>query len=208
MTRHSVTALTIAALLLIALAGMAGAHAVVYPKTMNANSYEKFTLRVPAEKESDTVKVRVEMPEGFTISRVKPLPGWSYEMEKDADGKTVKAITWSGGKIAPGEFQEFEFQGKTAKDAGRYAFPVWQTYADGETVAWTGPSDANTPASVVEVKATGAAVDAHGKEQPGTTAPAPSEPAPGGGASPLTTAAAVGGLVLGGAALVVALRKR
>jgi uncharacterized protein YcnI len=200
--------------LLLSFPGFVQAHAVVYPKEMSANSYEKFTLRVPVEKESDTVKVRIEMPEGFTISRVKPVPGWTYAMEKGADGKTVKAITWSGGKIAPGEFQEFEFQGKTAAQPGKYAFPVYQTYADGETVAWTGPADAKTPASVVEVKATGAAADAHGQEKPAAQVPgtpaAPAEAAKpaAGAAHPLTTGAAYGGLLLGAAALLVAWRRK
>lgn len=190
MIRRSLITLTTSMLLLIALMGVAGAHSTVFPKTVNADSYEKFTVRVPVEKESATVKVRVDMPEGFVISRVKPLAGWTYELAKGADGKAVKAITWSGGKIEPGEFQEFEFQGKSAKDPGKYAFPSYQTYADGETVAWTGPSDAKTPAPVVEVKATGAAVDAPK------------------GANPLTTAAAYGGLLLGGAALLIALRRK
>ncbi|HYF93035.1 MAG TPA: YcnI family protein [Symbiobacteriaceae bacterium] len=202
---------------LLAAPGVVWAHAVVYPKTINANSYEKFTVRVPTEKETDTVKVRVEVPEGFAVSRVKPLPGWTYEMEKSADGKVVKAIIWSGGKIAPGEFQEFEFQGKSAQSPGKYAFPIHQTYAGGQTVAWTGPSDAQTPASVVEVQATGAAVDDHGQQKPAAQvpntpapapAPAPAAPAAPQGGSPITTTAAYAGVALGAVALLVALRKR
>jgi len=198
--------------MLLALPAVVQAHVTVAPKAINASSYEVFTLRVPTEKESDTVKVRVEVPEGFAVSRVKPMPGWTYVMEKSADGKTVKAIAWSGGKIAPGEFQEFQFQGKSAANAGKYAFPAFQTYANGETVAWSGPSDAQTPASIVEVKATGGGVDAHGQEKPA----APATPAPVATATPpvetrsnpYTAAAAYGGLVLGAAALLVALLKR
>lgn len=212
--RKTLTALATVAALLLALPGVAGAHATVYPRSMNANSFEKFILRVPVEKESDTVKVRVEVPEGFTVSRVRPLAGWSCAVEKTADGKSVKAITWSGGKIAPGEFQEFEFQGKTAENPGKYAFLAYQTYADGETVNWTGPSDAQKPASVVELKAAAGTTDAHGQEKPAAPAAQPAEPdapapAPAaGGANPLTTAAAYGGLALGAAALLLSLRRK
>lgn len=207
------------ALVILALPGVVLAHASVYPKSINANSYEKFTLRVPNEKASDTVKVRVEVPEGFSISRVRPMPGWTYQVEKATDGKSVKAIVWSGGKIATGEFQEFEFQGKSAQNPGKYAFPAFQTYADGETVAWSGPSDAQTPAAIIEVNATGAAVDDHGQEKPAaqvpnTPAPFPAPAAPAAEtaqapkASPITAAVAYAGLVLGATALLVALRKQ
>lgn len=189
---------------------VAGAHAVVYPKTATAGSYEKFIMRVPTEKASATIKVKVEIPAGFEVRRVKPMPGWTYEMEKAADGKLAKSITWSGGKILAGEFQEFEFQGKTAKDPGKYAFRAWQTYEDGETVEWTGPSDAKTPASVMELKPGAAKGDGHGAPAAPATTPAPSAPpAPAAPASnPVTTGAAYGGLLLGAAALVLALRKR
>lgn len=195
---------------LFATASIAGAHAVVFPRTMNADSYEKFVLRVPNEKESATTQVKVEIPEGFAVSRVKPMYGWNYEFERAEDGKTVKAITWSGGKILPGEFQEFEFNGKTAAEPGRYAFRAWQTYDDGETVEWTGPADAAKPASFVELKAAATTTDSHGAEKPAQTpAPAP-EPAPesASASSPLTPLAAYGGLILGAAALVLALRRR
>jgi uncharacterized protein YcnI len=222
MLRKGFVSVAVCLAALVALPGIASAHAVVYPRTVNANSYEKFILRVPVEKESATVKVRVEMPAGFVVSRVKPLPGWTYQVEKGADN-TVKAITWSGGQIAPGEFQEFEFQGKTAANAGKYAFPVHQTYADGETVDWTGPSDAKTPASVVEVTAaaSGTTADAHGQEKPAAAAPAaqapaaqapaaqtPAAPPAAPATNPLTTGAAYGGLILGALALLLSLRRK
>ncbi len=200
---------------LFAMAGLASAHATVQPKSVNANSYEVFILRVPNEKTTATTQVKVEIPEGFAVSRVQPVPGWKYEFTKTADGKTVTAITFSGGKVLAGEFQDFPLSGKSAEKAGKYAWKVYQTYEDGETVAWAGPSDANTPASVMEVKAAAATTDDHG--QPTTPAPAPatpatpaaSAPAPAPAAtSPITTAAAYGGLLLGAGALIIALRRK
>ncbi len=216
-----IMSLLLAAGFTLVMAAVASAHAVVFPKQATANSYEKFALRVPAEKDVPTVKVRVEIPEGFAISRVQPLPGWKYEFERAADG-TVKAIVWSGGEIGATEFQEFVFQGKTPKDPGKFAFRAWQTYKNGEVAEWTGPSDAKTPASVVEIVPGAAQTDAHGAQQPAAPAPAtpapatpaPATPAPaaaesaqpaGGGFTPV---AAYGGLALGALALVLTLRRR
>lgn len=210
---------------------VASAHASVLPKAVATESYEKFTLRIPNEKNVPTVRVRVELPEGFQISRVKPMPGWAYRTEKAPNG-TLRAIEWRDGTIEAGEFQEFEFQGKTAKDPGKYAFRVLQTYGDGETVQWTGPSGSQTPAAFVEVRPGVGTADEHGATQSapvqagaGTPAaaggegsgragaaasppvPAQSPPAgtPGGAA---TAAAAYGGVVLAAVALILALRRR
>lgn len=213
MIRKSMRVLAYAIICVLAIAGVASAHAVVYPRTATADSFEKFSVRVPSEKESPTVKVRVEFPAEFAISRVQPVPGWTYAMEKSADGTAVTAITWSGGQIGPTELQEFVFQGKTPKNPGNYAFKIYQTYADGETVAWTGPSDAKTPASLVAIVAAPSTTDAHGAPTAPTSTPTPTTAAPASqpaasGSSPWTTGAAYGGLVLGLAALVVALRRK
>lgn len=198
--RHFLVAVCVIGIVL-SLTTMAQAHAVIFPRQVTAESYEKFVLRVPTEKDIPTVAVRVEVPEGFTVSRVQPLPGWDYELERNADGQ-VTAVSWTGGEIGPTEFQEFVFQGRTAADAGSYAWRAWQTYSDGTVVAWTGPSDADTPASVMHVVTSGAQTDAHGVTTDSQAAGA------GTGANVVTSLAAYGGLVLGAIALVVALRRR
>jgi uncharacterized protein YcnI len=60
---------------------------------------------VPTEKDIPTTKIRVEVPEGFTVTGVQPVPGWQHEFERDQG--VINAITWSGGKLGPEEFQEF-----------------------------------------------------------------------------------------------------
>jgi uncharacterized protein YcnI len=214
MLRKSFAVIAAAVMMVASYTTVASAHATVSPRNVSAASYEKFTLRVPVEKESDTVQVRIEIPEGFMVSRVRPLAGWTYTTEKTADGAGLKAIVWTGGKIAPGEFQDFEFQGKAAEQPGKYAFKAYQTYADGETVEWAGPSDAQKPASFVEVTAGAATGNAHGGAAPATpaTPAAPAAPAapptPAAGSNPITTAAAYGGLALGAVALVLQLRRK
>lgn len=197
----------VAGALLLSLQGLASAHAVVYPQKVVANTYEKFSLRVPNEKEIPTIKVKVEIPAGFAVSRVQSLPGWTYTFTKDTKG-VVTAIEWSGGEIAATEFQEFVMSGKAPAEAGKTAWKAYQTYKDGSVVEWTGPSDAKSPASIVEVVAGTATTDGHGQAAPapapaGASAAAALDAAPG-----LTGWAAWGGLVLGAAAFLVVLFKK
>jgi uncharacterized protein YcnI len=201
---HGVRSLVVGALL-VGVQGMASAHAVVYPKQVVAGSYEKFALRVPNEKEIPTVKVKVEIPAGFVVSRVQPLPGWTYTFTKDSSGN-VTAIEWTGGEIGAAEFQEFIMSGKAPAQPGKTSWKAYQTYKDGSVAEWTGPSDAKTPASIVEVVAGTGTTDAHGEvhdAKPASTAGAVAEATHG-----ATGWAAWGGLGLGALALIVALFKK
>src|SRR5215203_4837678 len=135
--------------LLLATAGVAWAHVRVVPEEVPADSFEVFTVRVPTEKDVPTTEVRVEVPEGFEISRVEPVPGWDYEFEEE--NGVVSAIIWSGGEIGETEFQQFDVQGKTPQEAGDYPWNAFQTYEDGSVVEWVGPEDSEEPASVVRV---------------------------------------------------------
>jgi uncharacterized protein YcnI len=196
--------------LLIALQGIASAHVGVYPNQVAANASEIFTLRVPNEKEIPTVKVKVEVPTGFTVSRVQPLPGWNYEFTKDAAG-AITAITWSGGEIKNGEFMQFIFQGKAPKDAGKFSWKSYQTYQDGSVAEWTGASDSKSPASTMTVTPAAATGDSHGATTPPATTPKVEETKP---AEPVKTEskasdwAGWGGLALGAVAVLLALFKK
>ena len=49
----------------------------------------------------------------------------------------MSKITWTGGTINPGEFQEFEISaGPLPEDVDQILFPTIQTYASGEVVRW------------------------------------------------------------------------
>ena len=104
--------------LVIAAAGVAWAHVVLSPKQVPANSYQKLAVSVPTEKDIPTTNIRVEVPEGFTVTGVQPVPGWRYEFEKDQG--LIKAIIWSGGQIRPEEFQEFPLQAWGARAPVRH----------------------------------------------------------------------------------------
>lgn len=134
--------------------GIASAHVTVWPKETKANAYERYTVRVPVEKDSATTKVRLEFPTGINIGNVLPVPGWDYKLEKNAEGR-YSGIIWTAtaGGIKPHEFQEFGLSGKNPKVSGTLTWKAYQTYADGTTVEWTGDKEAKTPAPTITVKA-------------------------------------------------------
>lgn len=180
-------------MLMLVVTSVASAHVRVLPEEVPADTFEVFTVRVPTEKDIPTTGVRVEVPEGFTISRVQPVPGWDYELEEQAG--VVSAITWSGGEIGSTEFQQFAVQGQTPEQSGEYPWRAFQTYEDGSVVEWIGPEDSEEPASLVRVTEGGpnnpATQDSDSENLPGT--------------NEISSIAAYGGLGVGVVALVVAL---
>ena len=198
----------LSALLTLTAASVALAHVVVTPEEVPAGEYAKLVVSVPTEEQVPTTEIRVEVPEGFTVSGVQPVPGWEYEFEEE--GGVITAITWSGGQIQPREFQEFAMQAQAPDETGEFSWRAIQTYEDGTVVEWTGPEDSETPASVVRVVAGGAGDHSDGAEEAGTRSEAKtagSLPDSGGG-RPAVYYGGLGACVLALAALVAALLRR
>jgi uncharacterized protein YcnI len=125
------------------------AHVVVSPEVVTAGDYETLTVSVPTEKEIPTTEIRVEVPEGFLLSGVQPVPGWKHGFEED--GGVVTAVSFSGGEIRPREFQQFLLQAQAPEEPGEYPWKAIQTYEDGSVVEWVGVPDSEEPASVIKV---------------------------------------------------------
>ena len=134
---------------MLAVSAPAWAHVVVSPEEVTAGDYETLTVSVPTEKEIPTTEIRVEVPEGFLLSGVQPVPGWEHTFEED--GGVVRAVIFSGGEIRPREFQQFLVQAQAPEKAGEYPWKAFQTYENGSVVEWTGPPDSEEPASVIDV---------------------------------------------------------
>jgi uncharacterized protein YcnI len=162
----------------------AAAHVTVNPSEAAADSFARFDLRVPNETEdADTVSVSIELPAGLEDVGFQPKPGWTRTVE----GTTV---TWAGGTIAPGEFDEFGFSAHVPAEAGTVLeFPASQEYSNGETVRWIGAEDSEEPAPRVTLTAAAAA----GEEEEDDD-----------GDDGIALWLAIVGIVLGGAALAVA----
>jgi uncharacterized protein YcnI len=205
MKRFLVRAAALSTCTMLAVSAPAWAHVVVSPEQVPAGDYETLTVSVPTEKEVPTTKIRVEVPEGFLLSGVQPVPGWEYAFEED--GGVVTAVTWSGGEIGPREFQQFLVQAQAPENPGEYPWRAFQTYGDGSVVEWTGPPDADEPASVVEVvsSSTDEQAGEAGSDHQGTATGAASDTLTAtGGANPLVYA----GLGLGALALGALLARR
>jgi uncharacterized protein YcnI len=134
---------------MLAVSAPALAHVVVSPEEVTAGDYETLTISVPTEKEIPTTEIQVEVPEGFLLSGVQPVPGWEHAFEEN--GGVVTAVTFSGGEIRPREFQQFLVQAQAPEEPGEYPWKAIQTYEDGSVVEWTGAPDSEEPASVIEV---------------------------------------------------------
>jgi uncharacterized protein YcnI len=155
------------------LAAPAVAHVTVWPQEVSARGFHAFTVRVPTERESATVSVRMEFPGGLKGIRFMPKPGWKYEVEREAAGG-IAGVTWSGGKIGRDEFDEFHFTARMPEEPTTLSFVAHQTYEDGEIVDWAEPEGSKRPAARVRVGppkqgASGAAAD-HGAQAPGAPA--------------------------------------
>lgn len=148
--RGAVAALSTGLILLVG-AVPASAHVRVTADSAAPGGYSKVTFRVPDERpDSATVKVEIALPAGQPMASVavKPVPGWTVTTHQSKLAKPLKAhggeitstvsrIVWSGGKIQPGQFQEFEINlGPLPEEGDSVMFKALQTYDNGEVVRW------------------------------------------------------------------------
>jgi uncharacterized protein YcnI len=159
------TVLILAALTAALLAPSAAAHVTLNPDAVPADSFSRFAIRVPTERGVPTVKLTVRIPEGLTFVSFQPKPGWKRTVQivklskpVTVEGETVTervgTVTWSGGKIGPGEFDEFGLSAHVPNSPGReLIFPAVQTYSNGEVVRWIGDPSADEPAPRVKLEA-------------------------------------------------------
>ncbi|MFI1799720.1 YcnI family protein [Streptomyces sp. NPDC020379] len=140
------------------LAGPAFAHVSVQPGTAEKGGYSTIALKVPNEKDNaSTVKLELTLDPKHPLASVmpQPVPGWDIKVEKSKLDKPVKTddgvvneavtkVTWSGGKIDPGQFQQFPLSvGQLPTDTDALVFKALQTYSDDEVVRWIDPSKPN-----------------------------------------------------------------
>ncbi|MBB5895572.1 uncharacterized protein YcnI/predicted anti-sigma-YlaC factor YlaD [Kutzneria kofuensis] len=145
---------------LLAVTGSAYAHVTAQPSTATQGSYSKIAFRVPNEEDNaSTVKLEVTFPADHPIASVetKSVPGWTAQVEKSKratplksdDGpitEAVSKITWTGGKIGPDTFEEFEVSlGPLPTDTDKLVFKAVQTYDNGDVVRWIDTSGAGGP---------------------------------------------------------------
>jgi uncharacterized protein YcnI len=198
---------------LLGSAPVAAAHVTLNPREWEAEGFARFAVRVPNERDgADTTRVTMKFPDQVLSASFQPVEGWRrtvkmarldepLEIEGERITEKIDTVTWSGGRIRAGEFQEFGVSFQVPDEPGAdLAFPSVQTYSNGEVVRWIGPEDADEPAPRVTVLEPTAA------EEPAATAtPAPAAAEDDGGSDTLSIVALVvgaAGLLAGGLALI------
>lgn len=213
------------AVALLAVAGPASAHVTVQPPTVTGGSFTQLTFRTPNERDdASTVKLEVTFPKDVPIAflSVRPVPGWTATVEKTKLDTPIKGengditevaskVTWTGGKIDPGQYQNFDVSvGVLPDKATSMSFGALQTYSSGEVVRWIEPRvegqpEPEHPAPVLTVTAPVTEQAAAPSASPSAAAPAApaSTPASSDSSSsdPLGRWLGAGGLLAGLAAL-------
>jgi uncharacterized protein YcnI len=135
----------------LAAAGTAFAHVVVDPHTASQGGDAKVAFRTPNEEDNaNTVKLEVSFPADHPVPSVltEPVPGWTASVQKTNlpkpiqtdDGQVsaaVSTITWTGGQISPGQFEDFPVSLESLpSDTDKLVFKAVQTYSNGDVVRW------------------------------------------------------------------------
>ncbi|MFJ5530704.1 YcnI family protein [Streptomyces sp. NPDC093261] len=162
----------------LAAAGAAFAHVTVHPESYAKGATDGvLTFRVPNEEDTAaTTKVQVFLPTDHPVLGVLVTPedGWTAQVTttrlktpvKTDDGTitdAVSEVTWSGGRIRHGQYQDFHVAfGQLPDDTDQLTFKTLQTYSDGNVVRWIeetpkGGAEPENPAPVLSLTAKGTA---------------------------------------------------
>lgn len=179
-------AAALAAGTVLVLSGTAFAHVGVQPGEATKGGYAVINFKVPNERDNaSTTQLEVNFPIDQPLTSVMPqdVPGWTVKVEKSkldkpltVHGKqineAVTKVTWSGGKIEPGKFQQFPVSvGKLPENADQMVLKAIQTYDNNEVVRWIeeakeGAAEPQNPAPVLKLVAAKAGDDHHAAGTP------------------------------------------
>ncbi|KJK57209.1 YcnI family copper-binding membrane protein [Saccharothrix sp. ST-888] len=173
-TRRAAAATALGAVTVLLAAVPASAHVTVQPSSVAKDATDQtFAFRVPNEQQkADTVTVEIDFPTDHPIpsALVAPVPGWTDQIRTTKlatpihtdDGDitdVVSQIVWTGGRIAPGHFQDFTVDfGALPGGTDAVVFKALQTYSDGSIVRWieepkAGQAEPEHPAPVLHLTA-------------------------------------------------------
>jgi periplasmic copper chaperone A len=181
----------------LALAGTAFAHVTITPGSAPQGSTAELTFKVPNEEQTAaTTEIQVQVPTAHPIAQflVKPVPGWTVTVQTITlakpivtdDGSfttAVSEVTWKGGQILPGQFQDFSVSADPLPSGiGQLVFKAVQTYSNGDVVRWidlpqAGQPEPEHPAPILTLTTAGADADASAGAQADPPAAAGSDPA-------------------------------
>ncbi|MEV1068055.1 YcnI family protein [Streptomyces sp. NPDC050263] len=170
--RRAALGTVLAAAAVLTAAGAASAHVTVHPESYAEGATDGLlSFRVPNEEDTaSTTEVQVFLPTDHPVLGVlvRPQDGWTPKVTttelktpvKTDDGtitEAVSEITWTGGKITAGQYEDFDVAfGQLPDDTAQLAFKALQTYSDGKTVRWieeaaAGADEPENPAPVLKL---------------------------------------------------------
>jgi uncharacterized protein YcnI len=209
LTRSAIVTAAVFGLLLVA-ASPAWAHITIDPSSAPKGSDAVLAFTVPNETENaNTTQVVVVFPSDHPIAdaSVEAVPGWTANVQHARASKPIQTdagevneyvsqITWSGGSIPPGQFQDFNVAVGLPDDADSLTFKALQTYSNGTVVRWIettapGGEEPEHPAPVLKLTSASTA-DAN---------PAPTQSSS--SSDDDSNALAIVAIVVGGVALIV-----
>lgn len=197
----------------LAAAGVASAHVTVHPESYAKGATDGvLTFRVPNEEDgASTSKVQVFLPTDHPVLGVlvRPRDGWAPKVTttklktpvKTDDGtitEAVSQITWTGGKIGAGEYEDFDVAfGELPDSTSQLTFKTLQTYSDGKVVRWieapSGGEEADDPAPTLKLTEGGEEAAAPAAAKSGDTG----GPKAADGSDDTARELGIGGLVVG-----------
>ena len=209
-------------------AGSASAHVKVSGVDAVQGGSGVITFRVPSESDTaSTTGLLITFPAAtpFTSVDVQPKAGWTAKVTTkplpkpltDDDGNAITDYvaevdftatgSGSGAGIPPGQFDMFNLSVGPFPKVPSMAFAALQTYSDGSTVNWDEKSangaEPDHPAPVLQLAAAAGAQPATAS-QPGASQAGTAQTAAGSASGDSPSWPGITGLILGAAALVVA----
>ena len=136
---------TLATLLLLQTAVLA--HVTIAPRESAPSVEQRYTVRVPTERDTPTVRIEAQFPGELFVVSADAKDGWRVEITAGADGR--------GGRIAPHESDAFTV---VARNPAREATVVWkvvQIHEDGSRAEWVGELGSRNPAPITIIRAVG-----------------------------------------------------
>ena len=125
------------------------AHIRINPTESAAGAREMYRMRVPNEKQVDSIRIEGEFPAGIKVYGFEPKPGFKVDLKKNDKGDIIGAA-WTGA-LHPFEFLEFGMLAINPKEGAEMVWKFVQFYADGTKEEFIGAAGSRLPAPVVKL---------------------------------------------------------
>lgn len=126
-TQRIATGALLALLLAVGPARPAAAHEEISPAQIPTGRAAFLTLLAANETRSALTRITVTAPAGVELGAATRQPaGWTAE-------RSSTAVTWTGGSLAPGTFEQWGFELEAVDQPGPLRFRVASAYAGGGT---------------------------------------------------------------------------